>query len=56
MHEYNGSIHDMLKHLSEDSTALDKIKIENSQGNQRKISKSSIDNIKRFMLKNNIGA
>lgn len=56
MNEYNGSIHDMLKHLSEDSTALDKIKIENSQGNQRKISKSSIDNIKRFMLKNNIGA
>lgn len=56
MNEYNGSILDMLTHLSEDATALDKIKIENSQGQQRKISKSSIDNIKRFMLKNNIAA
>ena len=56
MNQYNGSIHDMLTHLAEDPTALDKIKIENNQGQQRKISKSSIENIKRFMLKNNIGA
>ena len=56
MNQYNGSIHDMLTHLSEDPTALDNIKIDNNQGQQRKISKSSIDNIKRFMLKNNIGA
>ena len=56
MNQYNGSIHDMLTHLTEDPTALDKIKIENNQGQRRKISKSSIENIKRFMLKNNIGA
>jgi len=56
MNQYNGSIHDMLTHLAEDPTALDKIKIENSQGQQRKISKSSVENIKRFMLKNNIGS
>lgn len=55
MNHYNGSLHDMLNHLSEDSTALDKIKIINSQGQNRKISKSSVENIKRFMLKNNIG-
>ena len=54
MNQYNGSIHDMLVNLAEDPTALDKIKIENNQGQQRKISKSSIDNIKRFMLKINI--
>jgi len=56
MNQYNGSIHDMLTHLAEDPTALDKIKIENNQGQQRKISKSSVENIKRFMLKNNIGS
>ncbi len=55
MNQYNGSLHDMLNHLSEDPTALDKIKIENSNGQNRKISKSSVENIKRFMLKNNIG-
>ena len=54
MNQYNGSIHDMLVNLAEDPTALDKIKIENNQGQVRKISKSSIENIKRFMLKNNI--
>lgn len=54
MNKYNGSLLDMLVNLSEDPTALDNIKIENNQGQQRKISKSSIDNIKRFMLKNNI--
>ena len=55
MNQYNGSLHDMLNHLSEDPTALDKIKIVNSNGQNRKISKSSVENIKRFMLKNNIG-